>query len=190
MQYTKEQLEKLRHRWTTPKGKRLLKTIKESRCYLSPVLFREKVHNFPGINDEELEDKIDLRGAPLSGFDFRTIIEDESVDLQEKIAIISNIHFEGAILKHCNFQDGKIFDCYFENTDVTHCEFKGATLNNCNFRDSDCTGLNFRGAKLISCDFTDSVVKDLILDSTIVDEKTSFGKTLKSEKDGNYHFAS
>ncbi|MBD3330582.1 hypothetical protein GF354_03570, partial [Candidatus Peregrinibacteria bacterium] len=47
-----------------------------------------------------------------------------------------------------------------------------------------------RGAKLISCDFTDSVVKDLILDSTIVDEKTSFGKTLKSEKDGNYHFAS
>ena len=43
MLYSKEKLDKLKHRWTTAKGKQLIKTIKRSHCYLSPTLFREKV---------------------------------------------------------------------------------------------------------------------------------------------------
>ena len=138
MLYTKEKLEKLRHRWTTRKGKSLIKTIKDSRCYLSPVLFREKIHNFYGINDEEVQEGIDLRGIIMPGFDFRISVKEDDEGYSEEIAILSNIHFEGAILKHCNFEGGKIHDCFFENTDLSHAEFRNATLNNCNFQEADC----------------------------------------------------
>ncbi|MFC1615699.1 pentapeptide repeat-containing protein [Patescibacteria group bacterium] len=190
MHYTKEKIEQLRHRWTTTKGKKLIKTIKTSRCYLSPVLFREKVHNFPGINDEEVKDDIDLRGAPLSGFDFRVAVVEDDDGFTENIAILSNIHFEGAILKSCNFQDAKLYDCYFERAEIEHAEFKNATLNNCQFQESECTGINLQSSKLINCSFDDCTIKDVVLDHTIIDEKTSFGNLLKSEKTGNYHFAS
>lgn len=190
MNYTKEKIEHLRHRWTTAKGKKLVKIIKDSRCYLSPVLFREKVKSFPGINDEELEDGIDLRGIKVSGFDFRVPIQEDEGEFTENLAILSNIHFEGAILKHCTFKDGKIHDCFFEDADLTHAEFKNATLNNCNFQESDCTGMELNGAKLISCSFVDATIKDLSTTGAIVDQKTTFGKELKSEKEENHHFAS
>jgi hypothetical protein len=190
MIYTKEKLEQLRHRWTTGKGKKLVKIIKESRCYLSPVLFRDKVKNFPFINDNEVEDDIDLRGATLSGFDFRVPIQEDDEGFTEQVAILSNIHFEGANIKHCNFEGGKIHSCNFEDADLSHAEFKNSSLNDCEFQDADCTSLNLRGAKLINCNFADANMKDIILDTTIVDQKTSFGKKLKSEKDGSFHFAS
>ena len=180
MIYTKEKIEELQHRWTTTKGKRLIKTIKDSRCYLSPVLFRDKVKNFPGINDTEVKDSIDLRGIHLVGFDFRVPIQEEDESFTEEVAILSNIHFEGAVLKHCNFQDGKIHDCFFEGADLSHTEFKNATLNTCNFQESDCTGANLEGAKLINCDLLDATIKDMTTATTIVDQKTSFGKRLKS----------
>ena len=152
MLYSKEKLEKLRHRWTTPKGKQLIKTIKKSHCYLSPVLFREKVKSFAGINDEEVQEGVDLRGAPLAGFDFRVKVKDDD-NFVEELAILSNIHFEGANLKHCNFDNGKIHDCYFEDTDAHHANFRGATLNNCHFEDADISGISLRGSKLINCNF-------------------------------------
>jgi len=190
MNYPQEKVEELRHRWTTPKGKRLIKIIKESRCYLSPVLFREKVHGFPGINDPELEDSVDLRGAPLAGFDFRVTIQEDENGFSEDIAILSEIHLEGAILRYCNFQNGKIHNCYFEDADLSHAEFKGATINNCFFQETDCTGINFQAAKIINCNFVDASIKDMTLEGTVVDPKTNFGKILKSEKEGHYHFAS
>jgi hypothetical protein len=189
MNYSNETIEKLRQRWTTTKGKNLIKIIKESRCYLSPVLFREKVKNFPGINDDEVEDGIDLRGIPLPGFDFRVPIQEDD-GFTEEIAILSNIHFEGAILKHSNFQDGKIHDCYFEDADLYHASFRNATLNTCKFIQTNCTGIDLQGAKLISCDFLDAKIKDVTTSSAIVDQKTTFGPELKSEKEGNFHFAS
>lgn len=190
MNYTEERVNELRHRWTTPKGKKLIKLIKESRCYLSPVLFKEKVHNFPGINDPELEDGVDLRGAPLAGFDFRVPIQEDEDGFSEEIAILSEIHMEGAILKYSNFQNGKIHDCFFEDAELSHAEFKGSTLNNCSFQEAECSGVNFHGAKIINCNFIDAHIKDMILEGTIVDPKTNFGKILKSEKEGHYHFAS
>jgi uncharacterized protein YjbI with pentapeptide repeats len=190
MIYTKEKIEELRHRWTTPKGKKLIKIIKDSRCYLSPVLFREKVKSFPGINDEELEDEIDLRGINLSGFDFRVPIQEDDGGFTENIAILSNIHFEGAILKHCTFQDGKIHDCVFEHADLTHADFKNASLNVCGFQQANCTGMDLNGAKLIDCSFVEAIIKDITTSTTLVDQKSTFGKDLKSEKEDNYHFAS
>jgi len=188
--YTKEKIEQFRHRWTTAKGKKLVKIIRDFRCYLSPVLFREKVKNFPGINDEELEDGIDLRGINLAGFDFRVPIQEDEGGFTENLAILSTIHFEGAILKHCTFQDGKIHDCYFEEADLTHADFKNASLNNCGFQQADCTGMDLNGAKLINCSFVETIIKDITTSTTIVDQKTTFGKELKSEKEENYHFAS
>ena len=167
-----------------------MKTIKDSRCYLSPVLYRQKVRNFPNIRDEEVEDGIDLRGINLSGFDFRVPIKDGDDGFSEDVAILSEIHFEGATLKHCNFQEGKIHNCFFEDAEILHSEFKGATINNCQFQQANCTGLNLTSAKLINCDFTDATIKDVTLDTTIVDQKTTFGKSLKSEKDESFHFAS
>lgn len=190
MEYSKEKIDHLRHRWTTVKGKALIKAIKKHRSYLSPVLYRERVSRFVGINDKELgDDGIDLRGAPLSGFDFRTTIEEED-GYYEKLAILSNIHFEGALLKHCIFQDSKIYDCYFNDADLSHSEFKTATLHNCNLKNTNLSGASFRGASLTNCDFTEAEIKDMILDSTVVDEKTTFGKKLKSEIEKNFHFAS
>ncbi len=189
MHYTKEKIEQLRHRWTTPHGKKILNQIKETKCYLSPVLFRKEVHHFPGINDDEVQDCIDLRGAPLSGFDFRINIEDDE-GYNENIAVLSNIHFEGASLKSSVFQDAKIYNCSFEQAELDHAEFKNASLNECNFQESNCQAIDLRAAKLINCNFTDADIKDVVLDNTIVDEKTTFGKELKSEKSGNYHFAS
>jgi len=189
MSYSKEKIEQLRHRWTTTKGKQLLKTIKNSKAYLSPVIFKQKVNHFQGINDEELgENSIDLRGAPLSGFDFRTTIEDDN-GYSEKISILSNIHFDGAELKHCMFQDSKIFDCHFDQADLSHAELKTATINSCTFKETDCTGLNLYGTILTNCNFNDATIKDITLESTIIDERTTFGKMLKSEKEKNYHFA-
>lgn len=190
MLYTKEKIEELQHRWTTPKGKKLIKTIKDSRCYLSPVLFREKVRNFPGINDEEVQDEIDLRGAPLSGFDFRVSVQEDDDGFFEDIAILSNVHFEGAILKHAGFQDGKIHDCYFEDADLAHADLKNASLNGCFFQSANCTGADFNSTKLINCDFNDTLIKDMTLSQAIIDQKTTFGTSLRSEKDDNYHFAS
>jgi uncharacterized protein YjbI with pentapeptide repeats len=190
MIYTKEKLEQLRHRWTTTKGKKLVKIIKESRCYLSPVLYRSRVKSFPYINDHEVEDDIDLRGASLAGFDFRVPIQEDDEGFTEQVAIMSNIHFEGANLKHCNFEGGKIHSCNFEDSDLSHAEFKNSSLNDCAFQDADCTSLNLRGAKLINCNFSEASIKDIILDTTIVDQKTTFGRILKSEKDASFHFAS
>jgi len=189
MLYSNEKLEKLQSRWLTTKGKKLIKVIKSSRCYLSPVLFKQKVQNFAGINDEGVRDGIDLRGAPLMGFDFRIPVKEDDNGYTEDLAIISEIHFEGANLKHCNFQDGKIHDCYFEDADLTHADFKSATISNCNFQEADCSGLNINNAKLIDCDFSDATIKDMSASTAFVDEKSKFGSDLKSEKEKNYHFA-
>ncbi|MFH1284804.1 MAG: ion channel [Candidatus Peregrinibacteria bacterium] len=190
MIYPKEKLEQLRHRWATTKGKKLIKTIKTSRCYLSPVLFRGKVKNFPFINDPEVEDGIDLRGIPVSGYDFRVPIKEDDGDFTEEIAILSNIHLEGATLKHCNFEEGKIHNCFFEDADLSHAGFKNATLNTCNFQQADCLGMDVNSTKLIDCNFSDANIKDMTTAMTILDQKTTFGRELKSEKERNYHFAS
>lgn len=190
MLYSKEKLEQLAHRWTTPKGKALLKVIRESKCYLNKIMFHEKVHNFPCINDPEIADGIDLRGAPLAGFDFRIIVHDGDDGFFEEFAVISNIHFEGANLKHCKFQDGKIINCSFENAILIHSDFRNSTINNCSFNESDLMGIGLHGAKIIDCNFTDCSLRDVTLSGAITDEKTTFGKTLKSEQDGNLHFAS
>ncbi len=190
MLYSKEKLEQLAHRWTTPKGKALLKAIRESKCYLNKIMFHEKVHNFPCINDREIEDGIDLRGVPLAGFDFRIVIQSGDDGFFEELAVISNIHFEGANLRHCKFHDGKIISCYFENATLSHSDFRNSTINNCNFNNSDLTGIGLHGAKIIDCDFTNCILKDVTLSGAIVDEKTTFGKPLKSEHEGNLHFAS
>ncbi|MFA6992391.1 MAG: ion channel [Candidatus Gracilibacteria bacterium] len=189
MQYTNERLEHLRHRWRTTRGKHLLRTIKKSRCYLNPVDFREKARNFSGINDTEIDGGIDLRGADLSGFDFRVPVKENDDGFSENIAILSSIHFEGAILKHCDFQEGKIHDCHFEQADLSHSGFKNASINNCSFEYADCTGIDLHGTKLVACIFIDAVIKDVGLSATIVDEKTLFGKELKSEKEGSMHAA-
>ena len=189
MNYTKEKLEKLQHRWTTEKGKKLLDKIKKTRCYLSPVLFREVVNNFPFINDPEIEDRIDLRGAPLSGFDFRIPIQ-ETEDYTEEMVVLSNIHFEGAKLKYCNFQNGKIHDCHFENADLNHSTFRGTNINTCHFHLANVSNVDMYAAHIINCNFSDANIKDIVLNQAIVDEKTNFGKQLKSYKDGHYHFAS
>lgn len=190
MEYSRDRLESLQHRWTTTKGKALLKTIRQSRCYLSPVLFRQKVKNFPGIKDDEIDDGIDLRGAPLAGFDFRVKLKDEDNGFTEEIAILSNIHFEGASLKHCKFNDGKLHECYFEDADLSHADFEGASLSGCKLSFADCSGINLRGSKLINCEFLETDLTDVVFDNTFVDERTNFGKELKSDKDENYHFAS
>ena len=140
--------------------------------------------------NEEVADSIDLRGIPLSGFDFRVTVQEDDDGFSEDIAIFSNIHFEGATLRHCNFEGGKIHNCYFENADLSHSEFNNTTFNTCNFQESDLSGTDFHGAKLISCDFLDATIKDVAFDSTIIDQKTNFGKILKSEKEKNFHFAS
>lgn len=189
MLYTKEKLDQFKQRWTTSRGKSLLKIIKKSHCYLSPVLFRQKVHNFPGLNDQEVEDGIDLRGGPLAGFDFRVSIQGDDL-YSEDMALLSNIHFEGANLKHSNLENGKLLNCFFEGCDLSHAELKNSTLNNCHFEQTDLTGANIQNAKLINCFFADASLKDVTMDNTIVDQKTTFGKELKSEKEDSYHFAS
>ncbi len=190
MKYTKEKLEKLQNRWTTPKGKRLAKKIKETRCYLSPILFRKVVQNFLYIKDEEVVDGIDLRGINLSGFDFRVpVLEDES-GFEEELAILSYIHFEGATLRHATFQDGKVHDCFFEDADLSHANFKNASLNSCSFHEADLSGILLGGGSLINCNFTDAVTRDINFSTVLTDQNTIFSKKLKDEKERNYHMAS
>ncbi|MBI4975383.1 pentapeptide repeat-containing protein [Candidatus Peregrinibacteria bacterium] len=189
MIYQKEKLIALQGRWNTQKGKKLIKTIKESHCYLSTGAFRQKIKNFPFTNDEEVKGCVDLRGIPLSGFDFRIPVKEDDGFLED-LAILSSIHFEGAFLKHCNFQDGAIHDCFFEQADISHSDFRNTSLANCNFQESECNGINLAGAKLINCSFIDASIRDVIGTSTIVDQKTTFGKELKSEKEGNFHLTS
>ncbi len=190
MLYPKEKLETLRHRWTTEHGKKLIKAIKQSHCYLSPVLFRDKVHNLPGLTDDEVKDGIDLRGAPLSGFDFRVEVKEDDNGFCEDMAIISDVHFEGATLRHCSFEDGKIQNCNFEDCDLTHAEFKLSTLNTCSFENANLNSVDFSNTKIINCRFENADLKDISLTESIIDQKTNFGKKLKSEKEKNYHFAS
>jgi uncharacterized protein YjbI with pentapeptide repeats len=187
--YTKEKIEELQHRWTTPRGRQLVKMIKSTRCFLSPVLFRQKVSNFPGINDDELKDGIDMRGISLAGFDFRSSVKGDD-DYIEKVAILSNIHFEGANLKHCNFEGGKIHNCNFEHSDLSHAELKLASLNGCDFSDAECFAANFHGAKITDCDFKDASIKDISLERVLIDQHTTFGDLVRSEKEQNYHYAS
>lgn len=190
MRYTKEQIEKFQARWRTPKGKSLIKKIKQTRCYLSPVLFRKVVQNFSYINDEEVQDGIDLRGINLIGFDFRVPIKEDDSGFEEEMAILSFIHFEGAILRHATFQDGKIHNCFFENTDLSHTNFKNASINTCSFHDADMTGTLLSGANVINCNFTETHLHDVNLTTIVVDQSTVFDKKLKEEKDKNYHIAS
>lgn len=190
MHYTKEKLEQLAHRWTTPHGKKLLAKIKETKCYLNPVLYRQVVKNLAGINDDEVKEDIDLRGAVLAGFDFRVTIDQNDDGYTESAAQMANVHFEGANLRSAKFQNAKLYRVHFDNADLSHAEFNGATLNNCYFIDADCTGINLQAAKLIDCNLTEASLKDVVLDNTIVDEKTNFGKELRSEKNKNFHYAS
>lgn len=188
MQYTKEKLESLQRRWTTSKGKRLVAAIKKTHCYLNPTLFREKVKGLQGINDPELEYGVDLRGISLSGFDFRIQVQEDD-GFSESLAILANIHFEGATLRHCNFQEGKIHDCDFEDTQLAHSDFKNAHLTNCSFEDSDMTGINLIDSNITNCNFSGADLNDISTAGAIIDEKSTFGKTLKSEEEKNYHTA-
>lgn len=190
MIYPKEKLEKLTHRWTTAKGKRLLQSIKRSHCYLSPTLFHEKAHGFPMVNDEEVVSMVDLRGAPLSGFDFRTSIQEGDDGFMEEMAVLSNIHFEGANLKHCNFIDGKIINCNFEQSNLSHADFRNSSISDCSFEEAELSSLELHASKLMNCNLTNAEIRDVTLDATIVDERTRFGKTLKTESEKNFHAAS
>lgn len=154
------------------------------------MLFRQKVRNFPFINDDEVQGSVDLRGAPLSGFDFRVSVQEDDDGFLEELAVLSTVHFEGANLKHTNFTEGKILNCNFENAILEHSEFRTATLNGCDFTEADLDGANFHGTKLVNCTFTNASIKDVSLNNTFIDEKTHFGKTLKSENEGSFHFAS
>lgn len=189
MLYSEQKLEKLRQRWATKKGKELLETIKSAHCYLSLVLFRKRVGNFPGSNDPEIRNSIDLRGVNFSGFDFRTKVKDGDEGFSEDLALLDNIHFEGAALKHCDFEEGRIHNCHFENSDLSHAEFRNSSLNGCTFQEADCTNINLHGSKLIKCNFTNAAIRDVVLDTTIVDQKTTFGEKLKSEQENNLHSA-
>lgn len=182
MTYSETKIEDLRRRWTTKKGKELLNIIKKTHCYLRPILFREKIKNLSFITDPELKNGIDLRGIPLSNFSFKKISNGE-------IAILSNIHLEGAILKHCDFEDNHLYECFFENADLSHCNFKNATINSCNFENSNCSEINLQGAKLTNLNFTNAIIKNMSFSATTIDEATTFGKILKSEKEGNFHLA-
>jgi uncharacterized protein YjbI with pentapeptide repeats len=190
MQYTKEKIEELQARWQTPKGKEFVKKIKQTRCYLSPVLFRKVVQNFPHINDEEVIEAIDLRGINLSGFDFRIPVKEDESGFEEEMAILSYIHFEGATLKHATFQDGKVHDCFFENSDITHTNFKNAALNTCNFQEADATGMLITGGSFMNCNFTHTKLHDINLSAVITDQSTIFSEKIKDELEGNFHIAS
>ena len=136
--------------------------------------------------DDALFDKGPVVTKQIETDDFREIYVEDIFDiylLQDTVCkisvkggsnVISNIHFEGAILRHCTFQDGKIHDCFFEETDLTHADFKNASLNNCGFQQADCTGMDLNGAKLISCSFVEATIKDITTSTTIVDQKTTF----------------
>jgi len=188
MRYTKEKLELLQRRWTTTRGKKLVTAIKKTHCYLNPTIFREKVKGLPGVNDPELEYGVDLRGISLSGFDFRIPVQEDD-GFSEQLAILSNIHFEGATLRHCNFQEGKIHDCDFEDTQLAHSDFKNAHLTNCSFEDTDMTGVDFINSNLTNCNFSNAELNDISTAGAIIDEKSTFGKELKSETEKNYHAA-
>jgi len=190
MKYTKDKIEALQSRWQTTKGKNLVKKIKQTRCYLSPILFRKVVQNFPHINDDEVTDAIDLRGINLSGFDFRVAVKEDDSGYEEEIAILSYIHFEGAALKHATFQDGKIHDCFFEDSDVTHTNFKNASINSCNFEDADATGTLLAGANLTNCNFHNTKMREVNLSAVLTDQSTTFSKILQDEAEGNFHIAS
>ena len=190
MNYKKDQLEKLRERWLTPKGRAFVKKIKQTRCYLSPILFRKVVQGFPHINDEEVAEAIDLRGINLSGFDFRIPVKEDDSGFEEEMAILSYIHFEGAILKHATFQDGKIHDCFFEDADISHTNFKNAALNTCNFVGGDATGVLLSGASFINCNFHDTKIHEVNMSAVLTDQTTVFSKKLKDEEEKNYHIAS
>lgn len=157
---------------------------------MSPILFRKVVQNFPYIKDEEVADGIDLRGINLAGFDFRIpVLEDES-GFEEELAILSYIHFEGAVLKHATFQDGKIHDCFFEEADLSHSNFKNASLNTCSFQNADASGMLLSGASLVNCNFTEAQIHDINFSTVLTDQTTLFSKKFDDEKEKNYHIAS
>ncbi|MBI5753916.1 pentapeptide repeat-containing protein [Candidatus Peregrinibacteria bacterium] len=190
MLYPKEKLEQLTHRWTTAKGKRLLVAIKKSHCYLSATAFREKIKGLSFIDDEEVRGAVDLRGAPLAGFDFRVSIQEGDDGFIEEMAVLSDVHFEGANLKHCNFIDGKILNCNFENANLSHADFHNSSITDCSFEEAEMVSVNFNAAKIFNCVLSNAGIRDVVLASTIVDERTHFGKKLKSETEGNFHAAS
>jgi|GEM_PF-1317426 len=190
MIYPKEKLEELSRRWTTTKGKRILNMIKKNHYYLSPTIFHKKAKGLPFINDQEVAMSVDLRGAPMSGFDFRVSIQDGDDGFTEEMAVLSEVHFEGANLKHCNFVDGKIINCNFENANLFHADFKNSVINNCDFEVANLTGLGLGGSNLLNCIFSNADIHDVKLNSTIVDERTHFGKKLKTETERNYRAAS
>ncbi len=189
MIYSEEALKRLRQRWSTKEGKKTLNLIKQNRLYLSPILFKEKVKKFPGIGDKEVVNAIDLRGAPLSGFDFRIPVQEDDEGFCEDLAFLNNIHFEGATLRHCNFEEGKIHNCHFEGADLSHANFQNAKFTNCKFNSGDLSEIAVRGTKFIDCDFDNSDINDVSLSQAFTDEKTTFGKTLKSEKQFLYQTA-
>ncbi len=190
MIYSKEKIAQLSRRWTTTKGKKLLDTIKKKHCYLSPTIFRQKAHGLAFVNDEEVLNSVDLRGANLAGFDFRVSIQEGDDGFMEEMAVLSNVHFEGANLKHCNFVDGKILNCNFEHANLSHADFRNSSINDCCFEEANLTNLELPGSKLISCNLTNAEIRDINLQSTTIDERTHFGKTLKTDSEKNYHAAS
>lgn len=189
MLYTKEKLEKLQSRWLTPKGKKLTKKIKETRCYLSPILYRKVVQNFPYINDEEVAEEIDLRGINLAGFDFRVPVLEDDSGFEEELAILSYIHFEGASLRHSTFQDGKIMNCHFDDTDLSHSNFKNTTINTCSLQRTNLTGALLINMSAMSCNFSKAKLFDVNLGSILIDQLTIFDKHIQEEHEKNYHLA-
>lgn len=190
MKYSNEKLEHLRSRWNTLKGRRLVKKIKETRCYLSPVLFRKVVQNFAYINDTEVTEGIDLRGINLSGFDFRVPVLEDDSGFEEEMAILSFIHFEGAALRHTTFQDGKIHDCSFEDADLSHTNLKNASINTCNLEDADLSGANLSGANIINSNLLRTSLRDVNLGAVLIDQKSVLNKQIHDETEGNHHLAS
>lgn len=189
MIYSQEKLEKLQKRWETKRGKTLVEKIKKTRCFTSPAEFRQKIKGLPMVDDPEVIDSIDLRGINLMGFDFRADLPGEDGVVLDETASLNAIHFEGASLEYANFGNGQITDCSFEDANLSHVSFQNSMIQQCSFGKAQLYSADFRAAEIVDCNFNLSHFRDIILDSVIIDEKTTFGKRLFDEEEGRYHLA-
>jgi uncharacterized protein YjbI with pentapeptide repeats len=189
MAYSQDKTEKLKKRWTTKRGKALVAKIKKTRCFANPEDFRKKIKNLPMVDDKEVKDKVDLRGINLMGFDFRADIADDDGDVLDESTTLNFVDFEEADLEYANFGNGQLSDCNFDHTNLSHSTFQASLIQNCGFAKAQLYSADFRATEIVDCDFNDSHFRDVILDSVIVDEHTTFGKKLFDEKGKRYHLA-
>ena len=152
-EYSEQEKDSLRARWTEQKVQEVVKALTEGKPLpvkrLPPREYEYEQYP-PAYRKEAAEKSYDLRGIPLEGFVLRGF-DLRFTHLEGALlhsAHLDRANLQDANLKEANLQDANLKEANLQDADLEHASLQGASLWQANLQDSNLREANLQGAEL------------------------------------------